>query len=203
MGQAWRLRGLQSTIGIRNRETPGAGLYGLHAFFIWLHILGVALWTGPQVYLAVGWPGAARQIPDLQTKVNTIRVLTRRLAYLGGFGLVLLVAAGTYFLFTWRDYYAIPDDVGFFDLRFGVVWAVKMAVVAVMLAVTSLHMFVVGPGQLAAMEAEGRGEPGSGERLRRARQHSRMLSGSGLALTFAIMGLGAMLNTAAWSMQEW
>ncbi|KAA0240303.1 hypothetical protein EDM76_02250 [bacterium] len=72
-----------------------------------------------------------------------------------------------------------------------------------MLAITALHMFVVGPRQLEAMAAEGRGEPGAEERLARTRRQSRMLSGTGLLLALAIMGMGAALSTASWSMQEW
>lgn len=178
-------------------------MYGLHAFFTWMHVLGAALWVGPQVYLAVGWPGAARQIADTATKVEVIRVLTRRFAYLGGFGLVLLAGAGTYLICTWRDYYSQPGNVGFWELRYGWLFTIKLAAVAVMLVVTALHMFVVGPSQLEAMAAEGRGEPGAAERLARARRLSRTLSGSGLLLALAIMGLGATLSTASWSLQEW
>ncbi len=178
-------------------------MYWQHALFTWVHVVGAALWVGPQVYLAVGWPGAARQIADTATKVEVIRVLTLRFAYLGGFGLLLLAGAGTYLICTWRDYYAQPGEVGFWELRYGVVFTIKMAVLAVMLVVTALHMFVVGPQQLAAMAAEGRGEPGAAGRLARKRRLSRSLSSSGLLLALAIMAMGAALSTASWSMQEW
>lgn len=178
-------------------------MYWQHALLTWIHVIGAALWVGPQVFLATGWPGAARQIADTATKVEVIRVLTQRFAYLGGFGLLLLAGAGTYLIWTWRDYYAQPGEVGFWELRYGVVFTVKMASLAVMLAVTALHMFVVGPRQLDAMAAEGRGEPGAAARLARARRHSRALSGTGLLLALAIMGMGAALSTASWSMQEW
>lgn len=178
-------------------------MYWQHALLTWIHVIGAALWVGPQVYLATGWPGAARQIADTATKVEVIRVLTLRFAYLGGFGLLLLAGAGTHLIWTWRDYYAQPGEVGFWELRYGVVFTVKMASLAVMLAVTALHMFVVGPRQLDAMAAEGRGEPGAAARLARVRRHSRALSGTGLLLALAIMGMGAALSTASWSMQEW
>lgn len=174
----------------------------LHAVFLWTHILGIALWVGPQVFLVVGWPPAARAIADPVTKVEAIRILTRRFAYLGGFGLLLVVGAGTYLVLAWPSYYAVPWRSAFLEVWFGPLFFTKLALVITMLTVTALHMFWVGPAQLAAMAAQARGEPISDEEVARARRRSRTLSVTGLLLTFIIMAIGATLATARFSTRE-
>lgn len=174
----------------------------LHITFIWLHILGITLWVGPQFFLAAAWVPASRQITDMPTRIAAMRVITRRFGYLGGFGLVLTFIAGLYLITDWRDRYAVPSDADFLSLRFGVVFVIKMTVLAVMLAVIALHMFVLGPRQLDKLEAQARGEDVTEEELRSIRKQSMFLSISGLVLTLAIMVMGVMLNTASWSLQE-
>ncbi len=174
----------------------------LHILFTWLHLLGVALWVGPQVFLAVAWGPASRQITDFPQRVAAMRTITRRFGYLGGFGLLLIIAAGTYLIVTWREYYAIPADAEFTSLRFGVWFIIKMNVLIVMLVLVALHMVWAGPRQLRLYEAKARGEQVDEAELRRARAVSMALSIAGLLLTLAIMVMGVMIGTGTWSFQE-
>ena len=82
-----------------------------HIFFIWVHILGVALLVGPQFFMAYAWIPASRNIDDLRVRVKAMRTITRRFGYVGGAGIVLLVCAGTYLIIDWRDYYAVDESV--------------------------------------------------------------------------------------------
>jgi len=174
----------------------------LHMTFIWLHILGVVLWLGPQFFLAAAWVPASRQITDMRQRVAAMRTITYRFGWLGGFGLVLTMIAGTYLIFDWRDHYAVPSDTEFTALRFGVIFIAKMTVLMVMLGVVGIHMFVLGPRQLRKLEAQANGEAVSEDELRAVRRQSMFLSVSGLVFSLALMTLGVMLNTASWSLQE-
>jgi uncharacterized membrane protein len=174
----------------------------LHIFFSWLHILGIAMWVGPQIFLAVAWAPVSRQIEDLPTRVAAIRTMTRRFGYLGAVGLLLIGASGLYLILRWRDHYAIPPDVEFTSLRFGLWFIIKMNVLIVMLAVVALHTLWAGPKQLRLYEAKARGEAVDEDRLRRARTVSMSLSLVGLLLTLALMVIGVMMGTGAWSFQE-
>ncbi len=174
----------------------------LHIFAIWVHVLGIALWVGPQFFLAFAWVPASRQINDLPTRIAAMRTVTRRFAYIGGAGLVMIVAAGTYLIFDWRDYYGIPEEAEFTSLRFGLVFIIKMTLFLVMLAAVALHMFVLGPRQLEKLEDRARGLNVDEAELRSIRMQSMLLSITGLVLTLIIMVMGSMIGTASWSLQE-
>lgn len=174
----------------------------LHITAIWLHILGIALFVGPQFFLAFAWVPASRQIADPKVRIAAMRTLTRRFGYIGGIGLLLLLGAGTYLISTWRDFYSQPDDVGFTELRFGVVFIAKMAVLVLMLVVIGIHTFSVGPRLVTVLEAQANGEPVTDDEVRRARAMSRGLSMTGLLLALVIMVMGVMLTTTNFSFQE-
>jgi uncharacterized membrane protein len=174
----------------------------LHITFVWVHILGIALFVGPQFFLAFAWLPASRGIEDLPTRVRAMRTITTRFGYVGGVGLAMIIIAGSYLIATWRSYYGLPDEVGFNSLRFGVVFSIKMVVLLVMLVFTGLHMFLTGPQQLARMEALAAGEDVPDKELRMLRKHSMLLSMSALTLTLVIMVLGVMLTSTKFSLQD-
>lgn len=174
----------------------------LHIFFIWLHILGVALFVGPQFFIAYAWAPTSRGIEDMATRIQAMRTITRRFGYVGGAGLLLIVIAGSYLIADWRNFYAVPDDADFMSLRFGLVFTIKMVLLTVMLIALSIHIFFLGPRQMDRLEAQLRGENVSEAALRKARMQSMLFSVVGLVLALAIMVLGAMLNDVSWSLQE-
>ena len=174
----------------------------LHILAIWTHILGIALFVGPQFFLAFAWVPASRGIADLPTRVQAMRTITRRFGYLGGAGLVLIILAGSYLIATWRDYYSQPDDLGFTHIRYGVIFIIKMCVLLVMLVVVGFHTFVTGPRLLNRLEAQARGEAVADAELRRLRQRSMVLSILGLLLALTIMVMGVSMTSTNYSFQD-
>jgi len=173
----------------------------LHIAAIWIHIMGIALFVGPQFFLAFAWVPASRGIADMPTRIQAMRTITRRFGYIGGAGIVMIVVAGTYLISTWRDFYGYPDDAGFMDVRFGLVFTVKMALLVVMLLAVGLHMFSIGPKLVERLEAQANGEAVRDEEIRQLRMWSMALSIGGLLLTLVIMGMGVMLSTVEYSLQ--
>jgi len=175
----------------------------LHIIAIWMHILGIALFVGPQFFLAFAWVPASRGIADMPTRIQAMRTITRRFAYIGGAGLVLIVTAGLYLIFTWRDFYNQPgpEELGFTDIRYGVIFIIKMIVFAVVLLLVGLHTFWFGPRQMDLMEARARGDDISDADVRSIRIRSMFLSISGLLLVLAMIAMGAMLSTQSFSFQ--
>ena len=174
----------------------------LHIAAVWIHILGLALFVGPQFFLAFAWLPASRNITDLPTRVATMRTITTRFGYITGAGLLLILIGGAYLITSWRDYHEIGNGVDFFELRYGPIFVIKMSVVLVMIVLVGLHTFVVGPGQLDALEERAQGKDVPDIRLRRLRVTSMALSITGLMLTLLIMGLGVSLGAAQYSLRD-
>lgn len=175
---------------------------GIRILMVWLHILGVALWVGPQFFLAFAWVPASRGISDIRTRVAAMRTITRRFGYIGGIGLGLILIAGTYLISTWRDYWGMGDDVGFLDLRYGWVFTIKMLFLLVMLVLVGFHMFLIGPKQIDLLEQRANGANVSDEEFARLRRLSMTLSILTLLITLAIMALGVTLSVGEYSLQE-
>ena len=173
----------------------------LHIAAIWMHILGIALFVGPQFFLAFAWVPASRGIDDLPTRIKAMRTITKRFGYVGGAGLLLILIAGTYLIADWRNFYTIDPTLGFNDVRFGIVFSIKMTVLTVMLAILAWHTFIAGPKLMDRLEAQANGENVSDAELKKLRMRSMMLSITGLVLTLIIMVLGAMLTTTSYSLQ--
>ncbi|MEO9256299.1 MAG: hypothetical protein ABI305_12195 [Tepidiformaceae bacterium] len=173
----------------------------LHIAAIWLHILGIALFVGPQFFLAFAWVPTSRGITDLPTRVKAMRKITSRFGWIGGTGLVCILIAGIYLIATWRTFYHVDPDVGFNSIRFGVIFSIKMTVLLVMLIILALHTYKVGPNLLKKLEAQANGEVVPEAELRKARRYSMLLSISALTLTLIIMVMGTMLTTTSFSLQ--
>lgn len=173
----------------------------LHIMAVWMHVLGIALFVGPQFFLAFAWVPASRRITDERLRVDAMRTITRRFGYIGGIGLALIIIAGTYLISTWRSYYSIPDDLGFTEIRYGVIFIVKMTTLLVMLALVGIHTFVVGPRQLDLMERKVNGEAVAEEDILSMRKVSMALSMVGLLLTLCLMIMGSSMGATGYSFQ--
>ena len=171
----------------------------LHIIAIWTHILGIALWVGPQFFLAFAWVPASRQIADPASRLEAMRTITWRFAYIGGIGLLLIFVAGMYLITSFRDYYHY--DGGFFAIRFGVIFLVKMGTLVAMLSVIGFHTFITGPRLMRLMETRIAGGEVTEEVIHKTRMQSMYLSITGLLLTLCIMVMGAMLNTVTFSLR--
>ena len=68
----------------------------LHIFFIWVHILGVALFVGPQFFMAFAWVPASRRIADPQARIAAMKLITRRFGYIGGAGMALAARGASF-----------------------------------------------------------------------------------------------------------
>ena len=175
----------------------------LHIGALWIHILGIALFVGPQFFLAFAWIPASRLIEDLPTRARAMRKITTRFGYLGSVGIVLIVIAGSYLIATWRDWHGegAALDASFIDYRFGLIFIVKMAIFIVMLLIVGLHMFVVGPAQVEAFEELANGDASANSRVLRLRRVSMAVSITGLLLTLIIMVMGSMLSASVFSLK--
>jgi uncharacterized membrane protein len=161
----------------------------------WLHILGVAMWVGPQFFLFIAAVPAVRTIDDTAARARVMRKISTRFGWMAWAALLLIVLTGISNLFQLGADTAI--DLGSPDYRWYHVFTFKMVLMGAMVILTAVHTFVIGPRQLALMES---GESG-GEAVR-MRRVSIALSSVALLLSIVVVFLGALLNDHEWSFQE-
>lgn len=149
---------------------------------VWLHLLGAALWIGPQFTLALAATPAIRGVPDDTARAQALRTLTTRFGMLSGAALVLLILTGI-------DNVVQRAPADMFDLRYGPILVAKLVMVTLALVATAYHAAVVGPPLLKAIEA---GDLAAARRLRRRSLAASILN---LALGLAILYAAALLRS--------
>jgi uncharacterized membrane protein len=168
----------------------------------WIHLLAAAIWVGSQVFMFAAVVPALRVLDDAARR-RAVVVLNRRFAWLGWGALAVLVLTGiNNVIQRQRDYdiiFAGRDWPWFdFDFRYAWIFVAKLALVAVVIALTAIHTEAVGPRLLALQES---GRAGS-EELGRMRRLSIVLSVLNLLAGVAILFLVALLQNGEFSFER-
>ena len=165
-----------------------------HAITPWLHILAVTVWVGPQFFLFIAAVPAVRTIEDAALRARVMRTIVTRFGWMAWAALVVIVLTGISNIFQEADDFNHLLD---FDYRWVNLFAMKMVLVGVMVALTAVHTFVIGPRQLRLME-EGASDS---EDARKTRRASMIVNGGVLLLSIAVIFLAAVLANHDYSWQ--
>lgn len=151
----------------------------------WIHILAATIWVGPQVFLFVAAVPAARTIEDAQVRARFMRVLTTRFGYMSWAALAVLVVTGI------ANLYEHDTDVDvLFEQNFGVIFQVKMTLLIIVVVLTALHSFVIGPRLLSLQESVA-----DEAQIASARRISIIISAASLLLALGILFAAALMST--------
>ena len=161
---------------------------------LWLHLLAVTVWIGPQIFLFVVAIPAIRTIADMQTRVRATRMVTTRFGWLGGGAMLVIIVTGVGNLFQIDGYTTSELLNG--DIRFARIFWEKMVLVALAVTLIGLHTFLIGPRQLQLMEQVGT-DPAEQRNIQRL---SLALSSIGLLASVGALYLGAVLGNHEYSL---
>ena len=156
---------------------------------ILLHILAAVVWIGGMVFLGANLIPILRRSATAQGQyAELIRLTGTRFRNVGWACLVILVLTGLVNLTRWGVGVGELSSAGFWATPWAHVLATKLALVAVVLAISAVHDFVTGPRATRAMrEAPGSKEAG---RLRRA---AGWMGCVNLLISVAVVALGIAL----------
>ena len=160
----------------------------IYLFSVWLHILAAAVWIGGMVFVALILVPVIRQ-PESQSLAASIVHLTGlRFRSVGWICLGLLFLTGTFNLL-YRGFAVSELWSGqLWQSGFGVALALKLLLFGLVLSLSCLHDFVIGPRATALWRAR----PNFPESLRLRRQAS-WLGRVNLLLALALVALGVIL----------
>lgn len=115
----------------------------------WLHIVAATVWVGPQFFVFIALVPALGTIEDERARLRFLRVMTTRFGWLSWAALVILVLSGISNLFDKTGESNVIFDA---DFRYLWVFATKMALVGISVALTAVHSFRIGPRLLRLQE---------------------------------------------------
>jgi len=161
---------------------------GLYLLSVWLHILSVTVWLGGMVFLALVLVPVTRRPEYRGQAASLIHWVGVRFRWVGWICLVLLLISGIlnvgYRGFTWADLWSGRLWQGPFGRALGI----KLLLVAVILLLSAVHDFFLGPRATALWQAN----PGAPQALRLRRQ-ATWIGRINLLLALIVVALGIIL----------
>jgi len=162
-------------------------MYTLYLVSVWIHILAAMAWIGGMLFLVlvvVPWLRAGGRV-DAGVFLRETGARFRNVGWVC-FGVV--VVTGTFNL--WYRGVRLADFVnaGWLASSFGKTVLVKLGAFALVLVVSAVHDFVVGPRATTAIAAD----PRSAE-AQRARRHASVLGRLNVLFALVLVAAGVML----------
>jgi uncharacterized membrane protein len=152
-----------------------------------IHVLAAMLWLGGMFFLGVVGAPVLRAIDPPPLRQRLFQELGTRFRRVGWWSIAVLVVTGVVNLHYrgWLHWNGVLGSPDFWRTSVGHALAGKLVVVTVMLAVSTIHDFVIGP-------LAGRATPGSAEAIqfrRRAAVFARANAILGILLVVAAVRL--------------
>jgi uncharacterized membrane protein len=180
---------------VRRKNEPqwtDAIMHALYLTSVWLHIMAAVVWVGGTIFLVIVLVPAIRRPQFAGVASALIRWTALRFRWVGWvcFGVFLLTGVLNLLArgIGWQDLW----EAGFWQGSFGRTLAIKLIIVAAILAISGFHDFFLGPRAAAAWEAAAN----SSETLRLRRQ-AVQLGRLNLLLAWTAIILGIMLVRGA------
>lgn len=123
-----------------------------------VHVLAAMLWLGGMLFLGVVGAPVLRAVEPAALRQRLFNVLGRRFRGIGWGAIAVLVVTGALNLHYrgWLHRIGGVGDPAFWRTRTGIALAVKLAAVVLMVIVSAVHDFVIGPraGEVEAGSVE-------------------------------------------------
>ena len=165
--------------------------YLLYLLSVWLHIVAAAIWIGGMAFLALVIVPTLRRPEYRDNAMALISQSGKRFRWVGWICLSLLLITGICNLvfrgFGWGDIW----DGSLFEGGFGQTLSLKLCLVAVILALSLVHDFIIGPRATTI----GQSDPGSSHATRLRRQAS-WFGRTNFLLALSVIVLGVLLIRA-------
>lgn len=124
----------------------------LYHALVYIHIIGAIIWVGGILFLGFVAVPATRHMPT-QERGQLLDALGRRFRVLGYAVLTIIAITGILQAGFQGATVANVLDGSFFATRFGKVLGIKLIFVVLMVAVSSVHDFYIGPRSADALAA--------------------------------------------------
>jgi uncharacterized membrane protein len=156
---------------------------------VYIHILSAIVWVGGMLFLALVVVPVARRLPPAE-RAPLLDSLGRRFRAVGWTAIGLLLATGLlnagYRGVTWEAFFSGR----LFASSFGQVLLLKVLLVSLMIVVSAVHDFVLGPASVRVLAASDEASAAQAAALRR---QASWLGRLNALLALAVVGLAVFL----------
>jgi putative copper resistance protein D len=154
---------------------------------LWIHVIAVSVWVGPQFFMFIVAIPALRTVEDARVRAQLMRTIVTRFGWMAWGAMAVIIASGIGNLL-------VVSDEAWFDLwdsdyRWWRIFIEKMTLVALAITLTAVHTLFVGPRQLRLAEQMD-ADPEETRKLRRA---SIGLSSLALLASIGAVYMGVLL----------
>ena len=161
----------------------------MYQLIVYVHLLSAVVWAGGMFFLALVLIPATRNLPAKE-RGALVSAVGRRFRTIGWACIALLVATGPLILglrgMTWQS--LAPGAV--VGSAFGQVLAAKLVLVAVIIALSAVHDFVLGPAATRLLQDEATATPA---RVAALRRRAAWLARVNTLLVLAVLALAVLL----------
>ena len=163
-------------------------MYALYLVAVWLHLLALAVWLGGMVFLALVLVPATRRPEQRATAPALFHQVATRFRWVGWACLGIFLVTGLIAL-GYRGYGLADAFNGrLWQGAFGHTLALKLTLVAVILAISAAHDFWLGPRAVAQWQRDPHGAV-----AQRLRRQASWIGRITLLLALVVAALGVML----------
>lgn len=167
-------------------------MHSLYLFSVWLHILAAVVWVGGTIFISIALVPAIRRPEFRASGVALIRFTAHRFRWAAWLCFAIFVLTGIFNLLYRGMSFDLMGQASFWRGPFGSTLAIKLSIVAILIAISALHDFYVGPRAAAAWEQA----PSAPETLG-LRKLAVQCARVNLLLAILAIGLGVMLVRGA------
>jgi len=132
-----------------------------YLFTVYIHMLAAFIWLGGMLFLALVLAPVSRKIDPPSLRGNLLKVIGARFRIVGWICIVTLIITGFLNIFNRGMTHEIflPEQI--FGTEFGRTLLLKLIVVTLMIILSTIHDFFVGPRMTALLQNSKTGEQNS------------------------------------------
>ena len=126
---------------------------GFYLFIVWIHVLAAFLWIGGMLFIAFVLAPISRKIEPLTLRANILKEIGTRFRLIGWICIIILLITGVLNIFNKGMSHTIFLPSQLFGTEFGRILALKLTFIFLMITLSIIHDFFLGPRLTALMQS--------------------------------------------------
>lgn len=125
---------------------------GFYLFIVWIHVLAAFIWLGGMLFIALVLAPVSRKIEPLTLRANILKEIGTRFRLVGWICIIILLITGVLNIFNKGMSHTIFLPSQMLLTEFGRILAIKLTFVFLMIILSFIHDFFIGPRLTALMQ---------------------------------------------------